>query len=272
MPFTSRGSANLRNHRKMAIFDGTTAIIGGRNIAKEYMGPTPFAKRWRDFGAVIEGPGAVVLGEVFTADWCFVTRRPPDAIRQDARAGGAPVRGSCQLQVVPSGPDVPGDPVYEGIVSMIQNAEENIWIVTPYFIPDEVILRSLIVKARAGCKVTLIVPARSNHVLTDFARRNFTRQLAKAGGRLLLYTPGMLHAKAIVIDDRVALVGSPNCDMRSLFVNFEIGVFIYTRSDIAAIKAWIAELTTECRPPVFARPHILTKVAEDVCSLLAPLL
>jgi len=247
-------------------------MVGGRNVAREYMGPTPYAKRWRDFGAVIEGPAAVVLGEVFTADWCFVTRQLPDGTRADSHAGGAPNRGKCEIQIVPSGPDVPGDPLYEGLVSMIQQAERNIWIVTPYFIPDEVILRSLIVKARAGCAVTLIVPAKSNHPVTDFARRNFTRELAKAGGRLLLYTPGMLHAKAIVIDDRVALIGSPNCDLRSLFVNFEIGVLIYTQAEVAEIGAWIKELIKECSPPVITKPHLVTSVAEDLCRLMAPLL
>jgi cardiolipin synthase len=272
MPFTSRGSANLRNHRKIAIFDGTAAMIGGRNIAREYMGPTPYAKRWRDFGVVIEGPGALVLSEVFIADWCFVLRQPPDGPRADAQFAGAPVLGGCEVQVVPSGPDVPGDPLYEGIVSMIQQAERSIWIVTPYFIPDEVILRSLIVKARAGCSVTLIVPAKSNHPVTDFARRNFTRELIKAGGHLLLYDAGMLHAKAMVIDDRVALVGSPNFDLRSLFVNFEIGMLVYTKADVDAIMAWVDGLLRECRPPVYAKPHFLTNVAEDLCRLLAPLL
>jgi cardiolipin synthase len=272
MPFTSRGSANLRNHRKIAIFDGTTAMVGGRNIAREYMGPTPYAKRWRDFGAVIEGPAAVVLGEVFTADWCFVARQPPEVTRKDAQAGGAPVRGKCELQVVASGPDVPGDPLYEGIVAMIQQAEKNIWIVTPYFIPDEVILRSLIVKARAGCAVTLIVPAKSNHPLADFARRNFTRELVKAGGHVFLYGGGMLHAKAVVCDSRVALIGSPNCDQRSLFVNFEIGVLIYTEKEIAAISTWIGELLKQCDALVVTRRKLLAGILEDVCRLLAPVL
>jgi len=272
MPFTSRGSANLRNHRKMALFDGTTAIVGGRNLAREYMGPLRFARRWRDFGMLVEGPAAVVLGEVFTADWSFVTGRPASETRYDTGTRGVPKHGSCTMQVVASGPDVPGDPLYEGIVSMIQNAEHSIWIVTPYFIPDEVILRSLIVKARAGCTVTLIVPAHSNHPVTDFARRNFTKELARAGGRLLVYTPSMLHAKAIVIDRRVALVGSPNCDLRSLFVNFEIGVFVYSGAEVAAILAWIADLKRDCRQPVFSPPNLFSRIAEDLCRLLAPLL
>jgi len=272
LPFTSRGSANLRNHRKIAIFDGASAIIGGRNIAREYMGPTVFASRWRDFGALIEGPGALVLEEVFIADWCFVTRDAPAALRADVQSRGAEARGECEIQVVPSGPDVPGDPLYEGIIAMIQEAERSLWIVTPYFIPDEVLLRSLIVKARAGCKVNLIVPSQSNHPVTDYARRNFTRALIAAGGRVLLYEDGMLHAKAMVVDDRVALFGSPNFDLRSLFVNFEIGVILHTRPEIVAIKAWIDDLTTKCSLPVFRKRSFASGVAEDLCRLLAPLL
>lgn len=272
MPFTSRGSANLRCHRKMAIFDGSRAIVGGRNIAREYMGPDPNPKRWRDFGALIEGPGAVVLGEVFIADWCFAVGKPPEAVRMDAQAGGAPIVGACELQVVASGPDVPGDPLYEGIVAMIQQAEHDLWVVTPYFIPDEVLLRSMIVRARAGCNVTLVVPLKSNHPVTDFARRNFTRELMKAGGKVLHYTPGMLHAKAIVIDDRVAMFGSPNFDLRSLFVNFEVGVLLYSREDVAGVRRWIDSVVASCVPPVLRKRHLLTSVAEDLCRLLAPIL
>jgi len=221
---------------------------------------------------VVEGPAAVVLGEVFVADWSFVSRQPPDAVRRDAQCGGAPALGDCEVQIVASGPDVPGDPLYEGIVAMIQQAEQSIWIVTPYFIPDEVILRSLIVKARAGCEVTVIVPLKSNHPVTDFARRNYTRELTQAGGHLLFYEGGMLHAKAIVVDDRVALVGSPNFDLRSLFVNFEIGMLVYTKAEVADIRSWVDDLVRECGQPSFARPNLLSRVAEDVCRLLAPLL
>jgi cardiolipin synthase A/B len=114
----------------MAIFDGTTAIIGGRNIAREYMGPTPYPKRWRDFGAVIEGPGGGGPGRGVHRGLVLRPRQPPEKVRADAQAA-APRSGACELQVVASGPDVPGDPLYEGIVAMIQQAERNIWIVTP---------------------------------------------------------------------------------------------------------------------------------------------
>ncbi len=272
LPFSSRGSANLRNHRKMAIFDHTTAIIGGRNLAREYMGPRPYRKRWRDLGTRIEGPAAALLNEVFIADWCFTTRQSPQVLHAEIPAGVAHPVGESVLQVVASGPDVRGDPLYEGIVAMIQEAEQSIWIVTPYFIPDDVLLRSLIVKARAGRQVTLIVPAHSNHPVTDFARHHYTRELRQAGARVLHYMGGMLHGKAMVIDDRAALVGSANFDLRSLFVNFEIGVFVHTPSDIAVLRGWMDDLQVRCRPATPRKRRILGSLLEDLSRLLAPLL
>jgi cardiolipin synthase len=275
VPFTSRGSANLRNHRKIAVFDHSIAMVGGRNLAREYMGPEPFPRRWRDLGARIEGPAASLLNEVFIADWCFATRQSPDALHAEFPAGPVESRGESELQVVASGPDVPGDPLYEGIVAMIQEAERSIWIVTPYFIPDDVLLRSLIVKARAGPDVTLVLPARSNHRVADLARRQYLRELRRAGCRILLYTPGMLHAKAIIVDERFGLFGSPNFDVRSLFVNFEVGVLAHSACDMAAMKAWAEALMSECTeaPAEPARRRkVFGNVAEDISRLLAPLL
>ncbi len=275
VPFTSRGSANLRNHRKIAVFDHARAIMGGRNLAREYMGPDPYPKRWRDLGAAIEGPAAALLNEVFIADWCFATRQDPGVLH--AEFAGQPVKpcGEGELQVVASGPDVPGDPLYEGIVGMILEAEKSIRIVTPYFIPDDVLLRSLIVKARAGREVTVVVPARSNHRIADFARRQYLGELRRAGGRLLFYTPGMLHAKAIIVDDQIALFGSPNFDVRSLFVNFEVGVLAHSMRDVAAISAWADALMADCVEPMVdpnPRRKVFGNVAEDISRLLAPLL
>ncbi|HTJ78157.1 MAG TPA: phospholipase D-like domain-containing protein [Rariglobus sp.] len=275
VPLSSRGSANLRNHRKIAIFDQHTAIIGGHNLAREYMGPQFWKKRWADFGAVICGPGAALLNEVFLADWAFASGQSLDTLHEQLDPAAVRAEGEGELQVIASGPDVAGDPLYEGIVSMIQEAEQSIWIVTPYFIPDEVLLRSLIVKARAGKDVTLIVPARSNHPVTDYARRHYLRQLRFAGARILHYNRGMMHSKAIIVDDRMALIGSANFDLRSLFVNFEIGVMIYSPSDVLAMRAWAGELLRSCvepKPEKVRRFRIIGNLAEDLSRLLAPLL
>ncbi len=274
-PFSSRGSANLRNHRKIAVFDHCTAIIGGHNLAREYMGPHALKKRFHDFGTVIQGPGAALLNEVFIADWCFATGQSADALRADIPESVVSQRGAAELQVVASGPDVPGDPLYEGIVSMVQEAKHSLWIVTPYFIPDEVLLRSLVVKARSGVDVTLIIPAKSNHPVTDYARRAYLRELHAAGARLMFFLPGMLHSKAVITDDRVGLIGSANFDLRSLLVNFEIGVVVHTAAEVRAIKAWARSLTEHCRE-VKSEParkfRLLNALVEDLSRLLAPLL
>jgi len=273
--FASRSSANLRNHRKIAVFDQQIAMVGGHNLAREYMGPTPIRKRWRDFGAVITGPAAGLLNEVFLADWAFASGQSPDALHRDALPDALPRAGTSEVQVVASGPDVAGDALYEAILSMIQEAAHSIWIVTPYFIPDEVLLRSLMVKARTGCEVTLILPARSNHPVTDFARRYYVRELQRAGVRVRLYGPGMMHSKAMIVDDRIGLLGSANFDLRSLFVNFEIGVLLYSETDVRAMKTWAVGLLAHCRQSRLLhhkKTRFIGNVAEELSRLLAPLL
>jgi Phosphatidylserine/phosphatidylglycerophosphate/cardiolipin synthases and related enzymes len=276
IPFTSRGSANLRNHRKIAVFDHDVALIGGHNLAREYMGPGPFRKRFNDFGALIEGPAAVLLNEIFIADWCFASRQSADVLHAEIPVDRVTApRGHSDLQVVASGPDVPGDPLYEGILAMIQEAERELWIVTPYFLPDEVLLRSLKVKIHAGCSVTLILPARSNHPITDLARRHYVRELRRAGAHVWLYHPGMMHSKAMIVDERVALFGSANFDPRSLFVNFEAGVLVHSAADVREIKRWAQSLLASCRVPRNERPgrrRIIGTILEDVSRLLAPML
>lgn len=282
IPLSSRGSANLRNHRKIAVFDHHRAIVGGHNLALEYLGPQPWRKRWSDLGAVIEGPAAALIDEVFLADWSFATGRPLESFQHPEELAPAtlppippPTSGRSEVQVIASGPDVPGDPLYEGMLSMIQEAARSVWIVTPYFLPDEVLLRSLVVKARAGRDVTLILPERSNHPITDLARRPYLRQLVRAGARVLAYQPRMLHAKAIIVDDALGLIGSANVDMRSLFVNFEIGVLFHDETDCRALRAWAGELTRHCRRLTLVdlkRRKFPANLAEDLSRLVTPLL
>jgi len=272
---STRHSANLRNHRKIAVFDHCTAIVGGHNIARDYMGPKAWAKRFDDFGAVITGPAAALLNEVFLADWAFASGDRVENLNAEFPRECPLAVGHGDLQVITSGPDVEGDPLYEGLVSMIQEAERSIWIITPYFIPDEVLQRSLLVKARAGKDVTIIVPRHSNHAITDYARRQYLRELHAAGARIMHYTPRMLHAKAMIIDDKYAVFGSANFDLRSLFVNFEIGIASYTPAETAPIRQWAGQLLENCEehdPRQQRRNRVLGNIAEEIGRLLAPLL
>ena len=260
LPF--RGYDNLRNHRKSTVIDGEHAIVGGMNLAEEYMGPAPLATRWCDLCALVRGPAVGDVDEVFRADWEFATGEPLEP------SGASAAAGSALVQVVPSGPDSANDSFYDAIVMAAYAAKRRVWIATPYFVPDDALTRALTAASRRGLDVRVLVPLRSNHRLADLAGGSSLRQVERAGGRVATY-PRMLHAKAVVIDDEVGVVGSANFDMRSLFLDYELCLFLYSQREIAALADWYEATERESgRLPPATRTRAL---AEDVGRLLSPL-
>lgn len=223
---------------------------------------------------MIEGPAVQLLNEIFLADWAFASGQPLDRLQLALPTTNFPAAGESEIQIVASGPDVAGDPLYEGILSLVQQAERSIWIVTPYFIPDEVLFRSLLVQARAGIDVRLAVPARSNHPITDLARRHYLRELHAAGVKISLYQPGMCHAKILLVDEETGLFGSANMDLRSLFVNFEIGAVTYSPTEAAALAREMQAIFSTSKPMPEPRHErrLMPKIGEEIARLLAPLL
>jgi cardiolipin synthase len=266
-----RGRANLRNHRKLVVVDGRIALTGGMNLAWPYIGPPSTTGLWRDLSMVVEGPAANELETLFASDWKFATDSDPGGTDPPAPDPAAPGMESSVVQVVASGPDVAGDPLYESLLAMIFAAEDRIWIVTPYFVPDEMLSRALGLAARRGVDVRVIVPARSNHLSADLARASYLRDLHNAGGSVLLYTPVMLHAKAVVFDDRVAVIGSANMDMRSLFLNYEVALFVSSPKEVEKVAAWALALMADSERELPA-PGRARELAENVVRLLSPLL
>ncbi|WP_165219324.1 cardiolipin synthase [Aquisphaera insulae] len=280
VPF--RGRANLRNHRKIVIVDRQVALTGGMNFAWPYMGPDPEAGLWRDLSVVVQGPAIVDLDALFLSDWKFATGEVlqggypgPDGELESHEPTPPALTGSLgtpsTVQVVASGPDVPDDPLYETLVSLIFAASKRIWIVTPYFVPDEMLARALTLAARRGVDIRLIVPQRSNHLSTDLARESYLRDLHEAGGMVFLYQPVMMHAKAVLIDDQLAVVGSANMDNRSLFLNYEVALFVYSRESVEELATWALGLQADSLREL-PQPGWLRELAESVVRLLAPLL
>jgi cardiolipin synthase A/B len=261
LPF--RGQNNLRNHRKIAIFDGERAIVGGMNLGLEYLGPSDDADRWRDLSLLVSGAAVSELDAVFRADWEFACG---ERLSAPARlpAGEIPVR------VVPSGPDVASDPIYDADLSAIFRAERRIWIATPYFVPDEVLLRALMIAVRRGVEVRVLTPRRSNHPLSDFAAGSCLRDLSAAGVIIQRFHK-MLHAKALLVDDSLCVVGSANFDMRSLFLNYEIALFFSGSAEAERLGQWFAASFGQCSlgPP---RAGVVRAALDDLARLVAPLL
>ncbi len=273
LPLHSHSSANLRNHRKLAIFDHRRAITGGQNIDIRFMGPKVTEDTFRDFSIDVRGPVLRHLNFIFLNDWIFASGQKAGAFR-DIFNLDFPQVGERSLEIIESGPEVSTDALYERILELVQDCRETLTIVTPYFVPDEVLFRSLMVKAHAGRKVRLIIPRHSNQKLVDVARFHYLRQLADAGVDVQFYMPGMIHAKLILIDGEIALSGSANFDMRSLFVNFEMGIVHTHPSDFDAFREWVAEIEKDCQPmrEVPMPEGKSRRFVEDFAHLVGPLL
>src|SRR5450755_470909 len=232
-PFRSilRGRANLRNHRKMVVADTTRLWCGGRNFAAEYF------HEWHDLSFDLRGELVQRACEQFEKDWAYATRTEVapqcDPVPHAIAGTDAPL-----AQLVPSGPEQVDDTVQALLLSGCFMARRRILAVTPYFIPDATLLMALALAARRGVVVDIVLPRRSNHRLADVARHRPLRDLAAAGARIWL-EPYMLHAKAVVIDDQLALAGSANLDLRSLFLNYELMVAFYEPADVGRFAAWI---------------------------------
>jgi cardiolipin synthase len=270
LPFRRKMHANLRLHRKIIAVDGAVAIVGGMNLAHEYMGPTPAPERWRDLSAKLHGPVVADIAAVFRADWQFASREPL-AAAETAFASSLPSASARQaaLQVVGSGPDVADDLIYDAFLTVVFAARHRLWISTPYFVPDEGLLRALVLAVRRGVDVRIVVPAHSNHRTADFAGASYLRAIAEAGGKICCFQPTMLHAKAMLVDDAVAVVGSANVDMRSLFLDYEIALFATSRAEVVALETWFASLWSDCRElPPGGRARVLV---ESVARLIGPL-
>jgi cardiolipin synthase len=266
-----RGRANLRNHRKLVIVDSHSALTGGINLAWPYIGPPGTTGLWSDLSVVVEGPAVTDLEALFASDWKFATGKEPGVSAINALDRCASGFEATTIQVVASGPDVAGDPLYESLLALIFAAQTRIWIVTPYYVPDEMLARALGLAARRGVDVRLIVPARSNHITADLARASYLRDLHTAGGQILLFEPTMLHAKAVLFDDRLAVIGSANMDMRSLFLNFEVALFVYSPKEVDQVAAWAERLMADAKPEL-PTPGWTRELAENVVRLLSPLL
>lgn len=266
--------SNFRNHRKMVIADGRHLWMGGRNFASEYFGGTAHQPNqshqadkanqagkpgWPDLSLDCRGDLARDAAVIFSRDWywaCGVQldlafiARPEDPLATsagalapgtlpDARAPEAPASGplTVQAQLLASGPDQPLDALQSFLVTACYRAQQRIVAVTPYLIPDPSLTQALALAAQRGIAVDLLLPRRSNHLLADLARNRSLRELSAAGVRIWL-APQMIHAKAVVFDD-LAMTGSANLDIRSLFLNFELSLVLYDARQASLLVDWI---------------------------------
>lgn len=257
---------NLRNHRKMFIVDHEILLSGGMNISDEYMGKDPETIRWKDILFRSQGPVVYHYFEVFKADWEYACNEfltlPSVNTHQ---------YGDTQMQVVPSGPDLETDGLYEALLQAMYNAKERIWIVTPYFVPDSAFMQAMIIAKKRGVDVLLITPDTSDHIIADLGRSAYMRELSESGIPIARFSNGMLHAKALLIDHSLAMIGSANIDYRSLFLNYELVSLCYSEDVIADMEQWMKTLLSHSHYRIPSQGHIRL-LLENVMKIFAPLL
>jgi len=218
---------NYRNHRKIAVIDGTTSFVGGINVSDKYINGEG-KLYWRDTHLMIRGFSSMTLQQIFLADWNFCAK---DTISVNRRyfplEESVPHPDPKLVQVTASGPDSDRPNILYAVLQAISKARKEILITTPYYIPDSSLQEALIIAALSSVDVKLLVPAEADSFLVTLASQSYFEELLAAGVKIYLYRKGFVHAKTFVVDRQVASVGTANLDARSFDLNFEVAAFIY---------------------------------------------
>lgn len=216
---------NYRNHRKIIIVDGQTAFTGGINVSDKYINNKK-GLYWRDTHLRIDGPGVFYLQYLFITDWNFCCSKPLKA-EHFHFVPNKRITENMYLQVASSGPDSVQPSILFSILQAIFLAKEEILITTPYFIPGDSITEALRVAALSGLSVKLLVPGISDSKFVNAASKSNYNDLLQAGVEIYMYQKGFVHAKTLVTDGKLSIVGTANMDHRSFELNFEVNVIVY---------------------------------------------
>ena len=222
---------NYRNHRKIIIIDGIIGFVGGINMSDRYRNDldTPNHLFWRDTHLMIKGQATSRLQYLFMCDWNFCSL---DKIKYNSKYFPeiieSHVEGNEVVQIVASGPDSPQPEIFYSLLSAINSATKSIYITTPYFIPGESLIDALIIATQSGIDVKILVPYVSDSKMVNAAARAHYTELLENGAEIYRYQKGFVHAKTMVIDDDLAIIGSANMDYRSFDLNFEVNAMIYS--------------------------------------------
>ena len=268
-PFGTR--INWRNHRKIVVIDGKVGYIGGMNVADRYVDGGKLFDVWRDLHLRVEGPAVFALQQSFAVDWNFMGQ----PLLEEGPLATAVKGHSVGMQLVTGGPTTQWRNMTLVFQQAIARARKCIYIQTPYFIPSEGLVHALQVAALSKVDVRLMIPRRSDSDMLRWASFSYVQECLRAGIKVYLYEKGMLHSKAIIIDDDFCTVGSTNFDFRSFEHNFEANMLIYSTDFNARMKAlFVRDMRDSRRVTSSAWRHRpwREKALESVMRLFSPIL
>ncbi len=275
---------DLRNHRKILVIDGEVAYCGSQNIADSTFRSRKWIKTgpWIDCTVRLKGPAAQALAVVFLTDWqldsgepmpeadAFLPALPPQAPDSPGVGGGGTI-----VQVIPSGPGPAPASVMQAILACIHVAREELFITTPYFVPDEALKTALMSASVRGVHVHLVLPEVLDNLMVRAASRSHYLDLLESGVHIHHYRGGLLHSKTVTVDRDLAVIGSANLDTRSFRLNFEITMMIYD-TDVASLVRFMQrgyiEQSVEVNLADWRERRWYRKAAENTAQLVGPLL
>jgi len=263
---------DIRNHRKLAVIDGTHAYVGSQNIV-DASPPSKPRDICHDLTVSIYGPAVMGLQMTFLDDWLAETGEylegehfyPEPAVNKPGVAA----------QIIRSGPPYPPESFSHVVVAAIHEATERVTLTSPYFVPDEATMAALRIVALRGVRVEVVLPKRSDSRLADWAARPLFELLLEVGVKIYLHGPGMLHSKTLAIDNAFSLIGSGNVDHRSFGLNYELNVFLFGPSvtkELRKHQDQYIEASTRITLQNWQRRPLIGRAIDSVASLFSPLI
>ncbi len=268
----NRFQLNFRNHRKIVVVDGVTAFVGGHNVGDEYLGLDPKLGLWRDTHCRLMGPAVLATQLSFASDWNWAMDRIPENLNW------TPVSARDRderILVVPSGPADQVETWKMMLLQCIRQADDRLWLVSPYFVPDTDVITALQLAALRGVDVRILLPDKADHLMVWLASYSFLPQLDMPNITVYRYQPGFLHQKVVLVDEELAVVGTANADNRSFRLNFEISITGIDDHFISSVAEMLENDFRLSRPsPIteYSERSLLFRFGAQVCRLMSPIL
>ena len=265
----NRFRLNFRNHRKIVVVDGKVAWVGGHNVGDEYLGKDPVLSPWRDTHVELRGPVVQCIQAPFVEDWNWATKEMPELNWEPQKAENGEVIAAC----LPTGP---ADDLETGtlfFLHAINSATKRLWIVSPYFIPDEQLMSALQLASLRGVDVRILIPQNPDHLHVYLSGMSYLEEAEEAGIKIFRYQPGFLHQKVWLIDDDTSLIGTANLDNRSMRLNFEVTMMLVNNAFANEVESMLnADFAkSEIAPATeYTESSLPYRFLIRVCRLLAP--
>ncbi len=270
-----RGRVDLRNHRKLLIVDNHISWCGSQNVADPEFRIKPHYAPWVDLMTRWEGPVARHCQYLFVSDWMGEGGGDISALLTEPLPQPAPGSGTIIAQVLGTGPTIQFDAMPSCFAEMIHSARHELVVTTPYFVPDEQVLYALTSAARRGVDTTLVLPQRNDSRIVAATSRSYYGDLIDAGVKLFEYRCGLLHAKTMLVDRTVGLIGSANLDRRSFELNFENNILFADPAFAALIRARQEEFIADSElvtATVIERFGLAARLWQNSVAMVSPIL